>query len=694
MSTFLTLCNVDALSVRRVLAEVWTDCLFVDAARKPTSTAIRHAVDALSGGTAVSMTRLLPHVVDTMSVALSAEFETGQLTLPSGRYTLEHDAALAAQLPVPHAADVNHAEKEEDKRMLRVVDLLREYAPYAEPFLAPVKLDVAADYYDVITHPMDLGTLRTRVEAGVYRGAWSLFKKDLQLIYDNCRKYNHAEGNEYAAMATKMEIRTRYLLDALAAASSRQEARIAEANAFVAAAAAATKAAVDSADEATKVTAGAAFVAESTRCHQYGKLTSEQRLSRIQANRSAAEHHISLQALPARSRSAMRAATHRRAYDSAYFPELEPLNATLPPATAFHDAQFHRADSDDAVTYRCGTFQTNPLLQNIENVQKIRRIHRRVAAASSGTRLHDGGLGGTGDASSVAEWPVLGNPALWLDPAPRSTLKVGIDAATAAVARGCGVLSLHAGFEDCESTAMAILADAATCFLDTLCECARRVYDDGDQHTVYDAISIAIESSITNGSGGIAQYWRDDVVGFGSQLRQVEKHVESKFSSLVRIELAASSGLKDSDAALVSGNFGVEDLGLNILSLQELQVSTREELPSSFLSALSLNPSCSGGGGVKRHRKSTIGSVDSGRQRWAYPTPEDWPPIIPNDQIGLLREPIKTAVDAATTAAARARGRSRGRGGGGRARSRTKSDSGSGGAALGVTTQHSLPLGV
>lgn len=87
---------------------------------------------------------------------------------------------------------------------------------YSEPFLEPVSIAVAPDYYIVIKSPMDLSTVRQNIDSGVYDGTWQLFSDHLALIYENCRTYNSAEGNEYAAMASKMEARTRVLLAAVA----------------------------------------------------------------------------------------------------------------------------------------------------------------------------------------------------------------------------------------------------------------------------------------------------------------------------------------------------------------------------------------------------------------------------------------------------------------------------------------------
>ncbi|KAK1930881.1 Ankyrin repeat [Phytophthora citrophthora] len=67
--------------------------------------------------------------------------------------------------------------------------LLKEES--ADLFSRPVdpELDGCPNYLSVIAHPMDLGTIRSRVEASFYR-KWELFKKDVELVWQNCRAYN------------------------------------------------------------------------------------------------------------------------------------------------------------------------------------------------------------------------------------------------------------------------------------------------------------------------------------------------------------------------------------------------------------------------------------------------------------------------------------------------------------------------
>lgn len=60
---------------------------------------------------------------------------------------------------------------------------------HATAFLARVSKRDAPDYYDVIKNPMDLGLMLKNVKSGKYRSKEG-FRKDLDLIWDNCLLYN------------------------------------------------------------------------------------------------------------------------------------------------------------------------------------------------------------------------------------------------------------------------------------------------------------------------------------------------------------------------------------------------------------------------------------------------------------------------------------------------------------------------
>ena len=56
----------------------------------------------------------------------------------------------------------------------------------------PVK-HMCPDYPLVITKPMDVGTIISRLKSNHYGGSFAAFKADVELVFANCHTYN-AEG--------------------------------------------------------------------------------------------------------------------------------------------------------------------------------------------------------------------------------------------------------------------------------------------------------------------------------------------------------------------------------------------------------------------------------------------------------------------------------------------------------------------
>eukprot|EP00833_Pecoramyces_ruminatium_P017134 jgi/Orpsp1_1/1191166/evm.model.d7180000083899.1 len=76
--------------------------------------------------------------------------------------------------------------------------LKKKYSNINIPFLQPVDpiaLGVP-DYYTVITNPMDLSTLKKKLETGEYETA-DQFENDCRLIFSNCYTYNHPDSEVY-----------------------------------------------------------------------------------------------------------------------------------------------------------------------------------------------------------------------------------------------------------------------------------------------------------------------------------------------------------------------------------------------------------------------------------------------------------------------------------------------------------------
>merc|ERR1719266_2724151 len=81
----------------------------------------------------------------------------------------------------------------------------KKHSAYAWPFYKPVdteQLDLH-DYKQVIKKPMDLGTVRTKMESREYRSP-AEFAIDMRLIFTNCYKYNPPD-HDVVAMARKLQ---------------------------------------------------------------------------------------------------------------------------------------------------------------------------------------------------------------------------------------------------------------------------------------------------------------------------------------------------------------------------------------------------------------------------------------------------------------------------------------------------------
>ncbi|KAE8585175.1 hypothetical protein XENTR_v10021235 [Xenopus tropicalis] len=84
--------------------------------------------------------------------------------------------------------------------------LSKKHAAYAWPFYKPV--DVSAlglhDYYDIIKHPMDLSTIKKKMDNREFKDAQE-FAAAVRLMFSNCYKYNPPD-HDVVAMARKLQV--------------------------------------------------------------------------------------------------------------------------------------------------------------------------------------------------------------------------------------------------------------------------------------------------------------------------------------------------------------------------------------------------------------------------------------------------------------------------------------------------------
>lgn len=59
------------------------------------------------------------------------------------------------------------------------------------------------DYFDIIKKPMDLGTVKLKMDGRAYKTATE-FAGDVRLIFTNCYKYNPPD-HDVVAMARKLQ---------------------------------------------------------------------------------------------------------------------------------------------------------------------------------------------------------------------------------------------------------------------------------------------------------------------------------------------------------------------------------------------------------------------------------------------------------------------------------------------------------
>lgn len=81
----------------------------------------------------------------------------------------------------------------------------KKHSGYAWPFYKPVDAELLGlhDYHDIIKKPMDLGTVKRKMDGREYKTAQE-FAGDVRLIFTNCYKYNPPD-HDVVAMGRKLQ---------------------------------------------------------------------------------------------------------------------------------------------------------------------------------------------------------------------------------------------------------------------------------------------------------------------------------------------------------------------------------------------------------------------------------------------------------------------------------------------------------
>ncbi|KAH7625665.1 hypothetical protein B0T09DRAFT_392836 [Sordaria sp. MPI-SDFR-AT-0083] len=101
------------------------------------------------------------------------------------------------------ASEENVGQEELYEALDKVLTELKAHTEYSTPFLTKVNKRDAHDYYNIIKQPMDLGTMAKRLKTLHYKSK-AEFVTDLNLIWDNCLRYNQDQANPLRRMANGM----------------------------------------------------------------------------------------------------------------------------------------------------------------------------------------------------------------------------------------------------------------------------------------------------------------------------------------------------------------------------------------------------------------------------------------------------------------------------------------------------------
>ncbi|KAK7408286.1 Transcriptional activator spt7 [Neonectria punicea] len=101
------------------------------------------------------------------------------------------------------ASEENVNQEELYEAVEKVLTELKAHTEYSTPFLTRVNKRDVPDYYNFIKNPMDLGSMTKKLKSLSYKSKAD-FVVDLNLIWDNCLKYNQDMNSPLRRMANGM----------------------------------------------------------------------------------------------------------------------------------------------------------------------------------------------------------------------------------------------------------------------------------------------------------------------------------------------------------------------------------------------------------------------------------------------------------------------------------------------------------
>ncbi|KAK4203509.1 hypothetical protein QBC40DRAFT_218962 [Triangularia verruculosa] len=101
------------------------------------------------------------------------------------------------------ASEENVGQEELYEALDKVLSELKAHTEFSTPFLNRVNKRDAPDYYNIIRQPMDMGTMTKKLKQLQYKSKTE-FVTDLNLIWDNCLRYNQDMAHPFRRLANSM----------------------------------------------------------------------------------------------------------------------------------------------------------------------------------------------------------------------------------------------------------------------------------------------------------------------------------------------------------------------------------------------------------------------------------------------------------------------------------------------------------
>ncbi|OAA59228.1 transcriptional activator spt7 [Niveomyces insectorum RCEF 264] len=123
------------------------------------------------------------------------------------------------------ASEENVGQEELYEALEKVLSELKAHTEYSTPFLQRVNKREAPDYHLYVKQPMDLGTMTKKLKGLQYKSK-AEFVHDLNLVWDNCLKYNRDAGHPLRRMANGMRKEAEKLIPLIPDLTIRSRAEV------------------------------------------------------------------------------------------------------------------------------------------------------------------------------------------------------------------------------------------------------------------------------------------------------------------------------------------------------------------------------------------------------------------------------------------------------------------------------------